>query len=100
MGIFKDIQVRVDVSKGGNASPHGYEITLKGEELSRLVGSVGTEVGQNEGSLRTELSIPNLFGRGESVSLQGSYATTRANELQLRFWKSFFHTRFVENRPE
>ncbi|XP_011186814.2 SAM50-like protein CG7639 [Zeugodacus cucurbitae] len=100
LGIFKDVQVRVDVSRGENASPNGYEITLKGQELSRLVGSVGTEVGQNEGSLRTELSIPNLFGRGESVSLQGSYATTRANELQLRFWKSFFHTRFVENRPE
>ncbi|XP_054736595.1 SAM50-like protein CG7639 [Anastrepha obliqua] len=100
LGIFKDVQVRIDISKDANASPNGYEVTLKGHELSRLVGSVGTEVGQNEGSLRTELSIPNLFGRGESISLQGSYATTRTNELQLKFWKSFFHTRFVENRPE
>ncbi|KAM8713436.1 hypothetical protein ACLKA7_013708 [Drosophila subpalustris] len=64
------------------------------------MGSAGTEIGQNEGSLRTELTIPNILGRGESISLQGSYSSTRANDLQLKFWKPFYHTRFRENRPE
>lgn len=100
MGIFKDITVHIDVSRGENASPDGYEVTFKGRELSRIVGSVGTEVGQNEGSLRTELTAPNLFGRGESISIHGSYSNNKANELQLKFWKCFFHTRFMENRPE
>ncbi|SPP74044.1 SAM50-like protein CG7639 [Drosophila guanche] len=100
LGIFKDVSVHIDVSRGADASPQGYEITFKGNEYSRLMGSAGTEVGQNEGSLRTELTIPNILGRGESISLQGSYSNTRANDLQLKFWKPFFHTRFRENRPE
>lgn len=100
LGIFKDVSVHIDVSRGDSASPNGYEVTFKGHEMSRIVGSVGTEVGQNEGSLRTELTVPNLFGRGESVSLQGSYSSKRANDVQLKFWKSYFHTRFMENRPE
>ncbi|XP_065366963.1 SAM50-like protein CG7639 [Calliphora vicina] len=100
LGIFKDVSVHIDISRGENASPNGYEVTFKGKELSRIVGSVGTEVGQNEGSLRTELTVPNLFGRGESVSLQGSYSSKRANDIQLKFWKSYFHTRLVDNRPE
>ncbi|XP_037827624.1 SAM50-like protein CG7639 [Lucilia sericata] len=100
LGIFKDVSVHIDISRGENASPNGYEVTFKGKELSRIVGSVGTEVGQNEGSLRTELTVPNLFGRGESISLQGSYSSKRANDIQLKFWKSYFHTRLVDNRPE
>ncbi|XP_075169747.1 SAM50-like protein CG7639 [Haematobia irritans] len=100
LGIFKDVSVHIDVSRCENASPDGYEVTFKGKELSRIVGSVGTEIGQNEGSLRTELTIPNLFGRGESISLQGSYSSKRANDIQLKFWKSFFHTKYMENRPE
>lgn len=100
LGIFKDITVHIDVSRGDKASHNGYEVTFKGKELSRIVGSVGTEVGQNEGSLRTELTLPNIFGRGESLSLQGSYSNRKANEVQLKFWKCFFHTKYMENRPE
>ncbi|EDW73896.1 uncharacterized protein Dwil_GK19448, isoform B [Drosophila willistoni] len=101
LGIFKDVSVHIDISRGADATPgQGYEVTLSGKEYSRVMGSAGTEIGQNEGSLRTELTIPNLFGRGESISLQGTYSSTRANDLQLKFWKPFFHTRFRENRPE
>uniref|UniRef100_A0A1A9WV47 POTRA domain-containing protein n=1 Tax=Glossina brevipalpis TaxID=37001 RepID=A0A1A9WV47_9MUSC len=100
LGIFKDISVHIDVSHGDTASPDGYEVTFKGKELSRILGSVGTEFGQNEGSLRTELTVPNLLGRGESISLQGSYSSKRANDVQLKFWKSYFHTRFMKNRPD
>ncbi|KAL9918459.1 SAM50-like protein CG7639 isoform 1-T4 [Glossina fuscipes fuscipes] len=100
LGIFKDVSVHIDVSRGDTASPDGYEVTFKGKELPRILGSVGTEIGQNEGSLRTELTVPNLLGRGESISLQGSYSTKRANDVQLKFWKSYFHTRFMKNRPE
>ncbi|EDX07166.1 SAM50-like protein CG7639 [Drosophila simulans] len=100
LGIFKDVSVHIDVSRGADASPQGYEVTFKGNEMSRLMGSAGTEIGQNEGSLRTELTFPNILGRGENISLQGSYSSTRANDLQLKFGKPFFHTRFKENRPE
>ncbi|XP_030568371.1 SAM50-like protein CG7639 [Drosophila novamexicana] len=100
LGIFKDVSVHIDISRGADATPQGYEVTLKGKEYTRIMGSAGTEIGQNEGSLRTELTIPNILGRGESISLQGSYSSTRANDLQLKFWKPFFHTRFRENRPE
>ncbi|ALC41210.1 CG7639 [Drosophila busckii] len=100
LGIFKDVSVHIDISRGADASPQGYEVTFKGNEYSRIMGTAGTEIGQNEGSLRTELTIPNVLGRGESISLQGSYTSTRAHDLQLKFWKPFFHTRFRENRPE
>lgn len=50
LGIYKNLKVHIDVSKGKSATKNGYEITFQGDELSRLTGSIGTELGQNDGA--------------------------------------------------
>jgi outer membrane protein insertion porin family len=88
------------VSKGPDASPNGYEITFIGKELSRLTGQVGTEIGQNEGALTTELASPNIFGRGERISVHGSYSSVKSTEVNVRLSKPFLHTEFGDFKPE
>jgi outer membrane protein insertion porin family len=92
--------VLVDVSRGPSATPNGYEITFIGNELSRITGQVGTEIGQNEGALTTELASPNLFGRGERISVNGSYSNVKSTEVNIRVSKPFFHTELGDLRPE
>lgn len=76
LGIFKDVSVHIDISRGADATPQGYEVTFKGNEYTRLMGSAGTEIGQNEGSLRTELTIPNILGRGRVSRCREATAAT------------------------
>lgn len=97
---FKDVKAKIDVSRGPNATPSGYEVTFEGEELSRLIGTVGTEIGHNEGSLTAQLQAPNLFGRGESVTLNGSYSNCKSTDLNLKLTKPFLHTALSAYKPE
>lgn len=50
LGIFKNLKINIDISKGSDATKNGYEVTFHGDELSRLTGSIGTELGQNDGA--------------------------------------------------
>lgn len=100
LGVFKHLRATVDTSKGAEASPNGYEVIFHGEELSRITGSVGTEIDQHEGCFVSELSTPNLFGRGERLSLNGSYSNLKTSELQLKFLKPYYHTRLGDYKPE
>uniref|UniRef100_A0A336K839 CSON004724 protein n=1 Tax=Culicoides sonorensis TaxID=179676 RepID=A0A336K839_CULSO len=100
LGVFKNLSATVDTSKGKDASPYGYEVNFYGEELSRITGSVGTEIDQHEGCFVSELSTPNLFGRGERLSLNGSYSNLKTSELQLKFFKPYYHTRYGDYKPE
>jgi outer membrane protein insertion porin family len=100
LGIFKNLRAFIDTDKSTNASPHGYVISFDGEELSRITGTIGTEIGQNDGALTTELVTPNIFGRGERLSINYSYSVTKTTELNFKFLKPFYHTRFGDNKPE
>lgn len=100
LGIYKDVRVHIDISRGEKATPNGYEITFTGNEYARILGAVGTEVGHNEGSLTTEITTPNIWGRGEKLSLQGSLSNSKTSDVTLRLSKPFFHTIFGEHRPE
>lgn len=53
LGIFKNLRISIDTSKGEGASKNGYTVTFTGEELSRITGNVGVEVGQNDGAATT-----------------------------------------------
>lgn len=97
---FKEVQAKIDVSYGKESTPNGYEVTFEGQELSRLVGTVGTEIGNNEGSLTAQLSAPNLMGRGESVTLNGSYSNCKSTDLNLKITKPFLHTSLSAYKPE
>ena len=100
LGIFKNLRAYIDTDKSTNASQHGYVISFNGEELSRITGTIGTEIGQNDGALTTELVSPNIFGRGERMSINYSYSVTKATELNLKLMKPFIHTKFGDHKPE
>lgn len=46
LGIFKQLDVTVDISRGGKASTNGYDVLFRGKELTRITGNVGTEIGR------------------------------------------------------
>lgn len=100
LGIYKDLRVQIDVSQGANASPNGYEVSFIGTELPRVVGAVGTEVGQNEGSMTFDLTTPNVLGRGERATLHGSYSNSKRTDLTLRISKPYLHTVLGDYKPE
>lgn len=100
LGCFKNLSARIDVSRGDAATQNGYEVTFVGEELSRMKGKIGTEVGQNEGALTAELGSPNLFGRGETLSIQGSYGNHQTTDVNLKLTKPFYHTPMGDYKPE
>lgn len=47
-----------------------------------------------------ELSSPNIFGRGEKLSINYSYSYVKATELNLKLFKPFYHTAFGDFKPE
>lgn len=100
LGIFKSLRARIDVSKGPNAQPNGYEVSFVGKELSRVTGKIGTEVGQNEGAVTAEVASPNIFGRGERFSISGSYGNHKTTDVNVKLTKPFHHTVVGDLRPE
>lgn len=100
LGCFNNVHALIDVSKGPKASATGYEIVFTGQEMSRITGTIGTTVDNNEGALTIELTTPNIFGRGEQVSINGSYSTKKTNDIHLKFWKAFHHTKLGDYKPE
>lgn len=75
-------------------------MSFNGDELSRITGTIGTEIGQNDGSLTAELVTPNLFGRGERLSINYSHSFIRATELNVKLLKPFYHTELGDYKPE
>lgn len=61
---------------------------------------MGTEIGNHEGALTVQLQAPNLLGRGESVTLNGSYSNSKATDLNLKFTKPYLHTALGAYRPQ
>jgi outer membrane protein insertion porin family len=100
LNIFKNIRVLIDVSRAENATPNGYEVKFYGKELPRIAGTIGTELGQNDGAATVELSSPNVLGRGERLSLNYSYSYLKATDLNLKIMKPFLHTQFGDYKPE
>jgi outer membrane protein insertion porin family len=100
LGIFKNLRAFIDTDKAKEAGQYGYVVSFDGDELSRITGTVGTEIGQNDGSLTAELTNPNIFGRGERLSINYSYSYIKATELNLKFLKPFYHTQFGDYKPE
>ncbi|XP_003436026.2 SAM50-like protein CG7639 [Anopheles arabiensis] len=100
LGIYKNLRISIDTSKGEGASKNGYTVTFTGEELSRITGNVGVEVGQNDGAATTELVTPNLFGRGERLSLNLSRSYVRNSVVNIKLTKPFYHTAVGDYEPE
>jgi outer membrane protein insertion porin family len=100
LGIFKNLKAFIDTDKSSNASASGYVVSFQGDELSRITGTIGTEIGQNDGALTAELQTPNIFGRGERLSINYSYSYIKATELNVKLTKPFYHTNLGDYKPE
>lgn len=100
LGIFKNLKAFIDTDKSTGASSNGYVVNFDGDELSRITGTIGTEIGQNDGSLTAELVGPNIFGRGERLSINYSYSFIKATELNVKLLKPFYHTSLGDYKPE
>lgn len=100
LGIYKNLKAFIDTDKSPNASQNGYVVSFDGDEMTRITGTIGTEIGQNDGALTAELVSPNIFGRGERLSINYSYSYIKATEMNLKFLKPFYHTEFGDYKPE
>jgi len=87
LGCFKRIGIFIDTSTGPNSTDEGLEVTFKVEELRRLMGSVNTLIGNNEGSLVLGAKLPNVLGRAEKVQLEYTHGTKRSSGFNLNFSK-------------
>lgn len=100
LGIFKSLRASIDISRGENATENGYEVSFDGVELSRLTGKIGTEIGQNEGAVSAEIASPNIFGRGERLTVHGSYSNHKTTDINIKLTKPFYHTFLGDFKPE
>lgn len=89
LGLFKRVGVFIDVSKGANSAPDGYEITYNVQETRRVTGGISTLVGTNDGSLLLQCRLPNTFGRGERLSGEYTYGSKSTIGYGLNFVKPF-----------
>ena len=65
-----------------------------------MTGTVGTEIGQNDGSLTVQLTSPNMLGRGEEMSINYSHSFIKSVEMNIKLRKPFYHTAVGDNKPE
>ncbi|XP_026778397.2 sorting and assembly machinery component 50 homolog B [Pangasianodon hypophthalmus] len=86
LGIFKEVEVLIDISEGADALPNGLDVTFEVTEMKRVTGSYNTMVGNNEGSMVLGVKLPNMFGRGEKLTFQFSYGT-KETSYGLSFFK-------------
>jgi outer membrane protein insertion porin family len=82
LGCFSDVDIHIDTADKGENSD--YEVTFKVTELKRIVGSVNTMVGNQEGSLMLGLKLPNLVGKGERFQVDYSHGTKKTNQFNAR----------------
>ncbi|XP_048585597.1 sorting and assembly machinery component 50 homolog B isoform X2 [Nematostella vectensis] len=87
--IFKDIDIFIDTSSGPKAHPDGLDITFTIEEKKLLTSNIGTQVGNNEGTMVFGLKMNNLMGRGENVNADVGFGTRTKTNYQLGFTKPF-----------
>lgn len=87
LGIFKNINIEIDTSKGSKASSNGYQIRYKVQEMRFLSGGTQMQVGTNDGNLLFNIRIPNLFGRAERVLMEYTYGTKQTRGIGVHVTK-------------
>ncbi|XP_063418963.1 sorting and assembly machinery component 50 homolog [Mytilus trossulus] len=73
--LFKKVDILIDTNKEPNASANGYEVQYHVEERKYPILNVKMELGAhsaNESDVVVRMKYPNMFGRGESCTLDYS----------------------------
>jgi len=84
LGCFSNVGIHIDTSETGSKD---YVVTFNVQELKKVVGSVNTMVGNNEGSLLTGVKMPNLAGRGERLQAEYTYGTKKSSSFNISLAK-------------
>jgi len=71
LGIFKSIEVVIDVADSSN--PEEYDVYYYVRELGRLTANTGIECDSMEGDAYITAELNNIRGLGESIKAQVSY---------------------------
>jgi len=87
LGCFSKVGIHIDTSQTGSKD---YIVTFNVEENKRIVGSVNTMVGNNEGSLMTGVKLPNVLGRGEKLQADYTYGTKKSSSFNISLQKPLF----------
>lgn len=88
LGLFKEVNVYIDSSRGNKATKDGLEVTYKVIETRRLIGGINTMVGNsNDGSVVLQLKMPNTLGRGEVLQAEYQYGTKHTTGFNATFIK-------------
>ncbi|XP_055699202.1 SAM50-like protein CG7639 [Phlebotomus papatasi] len=102
IGAFKEIKAKIDVTPN---TKYGYIVDFYGVEQSRIKGNISTEMNQYEMVSKAEILLPNLFGRGESLSFDYAYSNSDNSRRNLGFnvklLKPFLHRKYIgKYRPQ
>lgn len=60
--------------------------------MRRVMGGINTMVGSNEGSVIIEAKAPNLFGRGERLTMEYSHGTKSSTNINVSAHKPFVNS--------
>lgn len=68
LGCFSEVDIHVDTCKGGGQSD--YEVTFYVKELKRIIGSVNTLVGNQEGCVMVGGKVsPDFYAFGQPLKI-------------------------------
>jgi len=84
LGCFSNVGIHIDTSDTG---ARDYVVTYNVQELKKVVGSINTMVGNNEGSLLTGVKMPNILGRGERLQADYSYGSKKSSNFNISLVK-------------
>jgi len=88
LGLFSEVGVEIDVTEdSSDKTNQGLDITMKVKEPRKLTGGVHTLVGNNDGSLMIQAKLPNIFGRGEKLSLEYTHGMMKSKTHSISFTK-------------
>jgi len=88
LSLFAEMDVEVDVTEDPkDETNQGLDITMKVKEQNRVSGGVHTLVGNNDGSLMVSFKMPNMFGRGEKLSIDYTHGMIKSKTHTVSFTK-------------
>lgn len=79
-GVFKDVEVVIDTTDGYTChEDDGVQVIFKVQEFREIVGEARTEMSSTEKPIwKMKVTSPNMFGRGEKLSL--AFSQSFANQ--------------------
>lgn len=87
LGIFSEIAVTLDTSADPFSPENSIDVIIHVKELKRFYLHTGSYVGNQEGSVQTQLVLRNTFGRAERIIARGSMGTKTLGSFLVQFSK-------------